>query len=153
MLISRRTSIPLLYMLLIFIQSSFPAMAFPHDFVKQSWFSFGIDRGWFYVDDVLHIIEYGILGYLWGWALNCTQIVSGLGMKVWTVGSLYGLSDELHQIFIPHRDSTLRECIVDSLGTGLGLMLWVGVAWFMMSARRIDPTDGALKPFCEGTED
>jgi VanZ family protein len=44
------------------------------------------------------------------------------------VGVLYGLSDEIHQSFVPNRDCTISDFLADSLGVILALLaacLWM----------------------------
>lgn len=112
---SKRVFVPLAFMVLIFVQSSFPAPAIPR-LVK--------DGGLIRTDDILHSIEYGILGFLWGWALRCPALLSAVGGFAWAVGSLYGVSDEIHQYFVPRRSAQLRECVVDTFGSACGVMAW-----------------------------
>lgn len=41
--------------------------------------------------------------------------------KLWLLGSLYGVFDEWHQSFVPGRDSSFSDVVVDSLATALTL--------------------------------
>jgi VanZ family protein len=38
---------------------------------------------------------------------------------------LYGLSDEVHQSFIPGRDASVGDVVADALGALLGAAAWV----------------------------
>mgnify|MGYP004503369781 FL=1 len=40
-------------------------------------------------------------------------------------GFLYACSDEIHQIFVPHRSAMIRDVVIDSLGTLTGIMILV----------------------------
>lgn len=63
--------------------------------------------------------------------------------------SLYGMTDEFHQGFVPGRDLDVRDWVADSLGALLGLALsclpllwsrWMGtLSWRRGEARRPDP--------------
>jgi VanZ family protein len=69
-----------------------------------------------------HLIEYAILSILYFRAF----IFSGIKRKKAAILAiivcfLYGLTDEFHQSFIPGREPTLRDVIIDTLGAGLGI--------------------------------
>jgi VanZ family protein len=34
----------------------------------------------------------------------------------WTIAALYGVSDEWHQSFVPHRHADLRDVVADAIG-------------------------------------
>jgi VanZ family protein len=55
------------------------------------------------------------------------------------LGSLYGLTDEFHQRFVPHRSAELGDWAADTLGAALGALL----AWLVLrrfgSRASIDP--------------
>jgi VanZ family protein len=76
-------------------------------------------------DKVLHMIEYGIFGYLAARALRASpgetpsqKIKFVLGLAI---VALYGLSDEFHQSFIPMRDASIYDAFADIIGGGLGM--------------------------------
>ena len=57
------------------------------------------------------------------------QALVGLGLA-----SFYGITDELHQHFVPGRSAEVADGISDSIGAALGLFgCWV---WSIISARR-----------------
>ena len=75
-------------------------------------------------DKVLHALEYGILGAL------CYRAIRGSGNDLWSrqaipaailLASLYGVSDEVHQAFIPFRDSNWLDWLADTVGAALGV--------------------------------
>ncbi|WNF36648.1 VanZ family protein [Bacillaceae bacterium IKA-2] len=76
-----------------------------------------------------HFIAYLVLGVLMINALRTSgvrgyrSIVLALGICV-----LYAISDEVHQLFIPGRSGEIRDVIIDSAGTtvGIGLYLLIG---------------------------
>ncbi len=79
-------------------------------------------------DWVLHLGEYGILGALLADALGVTfQFPSRflLLLTAGLLGTLYGLSDEWHQSFVPPREASLRDLVVDALGIFLGAIVWL----------------------------
>jgi VanZ family protein len=72
-------------------------------------------------DKLLHVGEYAGLGLLF-----CRALI-GEGLR-WTtalvaalvLASAYGGSDEYHQLFVPLRDSSVRDWIADTIGAALG---------------------------------
>ena len=77
-------------------------------------------------DKVLHIAEYAVLGAL------CYRAIRGSGNDSWRglaipaailLASLYGVSDEIHQAFVPFRDSSWLDWLADTVGAALGVTL------------------------------
>ncbi|MHB8875751.1 MAG: VanZ family protein [Myxococcaceae bacterium] len=83
-------------------------------------------------DKLAHALEYAGLGLLVTWTLGtfgCAQqraLVLGV-----VVSSLFGVTDELHQFFVPGRDCSVLDWVADSAGGTLG-----AAAWFFVSRRR-----------------
>ena len=71
-------------------------------------------------DKVLHTLEYGALGALVCFAAGRHRpralVIGAL------VASLYGASDELHQLFVAGRSCDALDWIADSVGGTLGAM-------------------------------
>ncbi len=90
--------------------------------------SFSFDFPWFqktqkiHGDWLVHVVEYSIFGALVCRALGAQ---SRLFAVVVLVGVLYGASDELHQRYVPHRDSSLDDVMADTVGTALGTWVWL----------------------------
>jgi VanZ family protein len=76
-------------------------------------------------DKVLHTLEYAGLGFL-----LCRALVGeGLGRRRAVVvavvlASLYGASDEWHQLFVPLRTADVRDWLTDNAGATLGAGLY-----------------------------
>lgn len=76
-----------------------------------------------YSDKLLHMVEYAGLGVLMTRALALggrglsasASVAAALGL-----GALYGLSDELHQAFVPHRGADLLDWLADVAGAAGG---------------------------------
>ena len=49
--------------------------------------------------------------------------------------SLYGVSDEIHQIFIPGRSASARDVLIDTLAALGGVAVLLGVRAFFNSKR------------------
>ena len=103
----------LLYLVLIFHMSSGPVSS---PFLKR------------FPDYILHMTEYCGLYLLMFWALHeGSQPLPRRGgywlAMVLTI--LYGISDELHQSFVPTRDSSVIDVLSDSVGALLGILALV----------------------------
>lgn len=97
--------------LLIFLFSSHP-VAKTSDFYWQD----------FIVKKTAHLIEYGLLSLLIYRALVNEGVKKPeAGISAVILATLYGISDELHQSFIPGRQSTLRDMIIDAFGAFLSV--------------------------------
>jgi len=73
-----------------------------------------------------HLTEYGIF------ALLLYGIPNGKGLESWrssraaiciALAAAYSLSDEFHQLFVPGRHASLRDCGLDTLGASLALLV------------------------------
>jgi len=53
-------------------------------------------------------------------------------LAAWIVATLYGVSDEFHQSFVPTRSADPRDVSADAIGAGLGLL----AAWAWGIIRR-----------------
>ena len=88
-----------------------------------------------------HVIEYGVLGILIGQALWATWLSRGIKpslfllRRVWWIGvvlsTLYAISDELHQAFVPRREFHLTDILIDALSATAALGIW-----YIMRARK-----------------
>ncbi|MCP9452059.1 MAG: VanZ family protein [Nitrospira sp.] len=76
-------------------------------------------------DKVLHAVEYAILGGLFyrafRWGTN-DAVKPWAGLLAVLATSLYGLSDEIHQAFVPNRESSGWDWLADSVGASLGVV-------------------------------
>jgi VanZ family protein len=97
-------------MALIFVGSSVPSSSIPHSWV-------------FSYDKVIHGLEYAMLG-----ALAARAVSGRAGRAVILgalIGSLYGASDELHQLFTPGRSCDPRDWVADTIGASVGATSYV----------------------------
>jgi len=64
-----------------------------------------------------HFIAYAILG-IW---LSLTMIPKS---RVISIGVIYAISDELHQMFVPGRGPSVKDVLIDSSGVIMGLCVY-----------------------------
>lgn len=73
-----------------------------------------------------HLGAYGALSVLtaWGISVNFGRI-SQRSLAAWTVALVYGVTDEVHQSFVPGRYATMEDIVTNAIGAaaGLGVML------------------------------
>jgi len=78
-------------------------------------------------DKVLHAVEYGILALLcyraFRWAAGPAAARQAVVLAIVTA-SVYGLTDEAHQFFVPFRESSWLDWLADTIGAVIGAMSW-----------------------------
>jgi VanZ family protein len=87
---------------------------------------------------VAHVTEYAILGLLIYRSLgNRVQSFSPLRVGTWCIlsASVYSLTDELHQAFVPGRHASLVDCGIDTLGAAVAMLLVFASSAFVKRAR------------------
>ena len=102
----------IVYCLLIYYQSSIPAPENMPDIP--------------YLDKMLHLGVYALLGALFLRALRTLKMKNTLALMILSMAlaSLYGMSDELHQYFVPARNAELMDILADMLGSILGVLFY-----------------------------
>jgi len=67
---------------------------------------------------LIHVVEYGVLNLLVFWALDKTSDIPFIWKIIYSVAItiLYGLTDELHQIFVPGRSGKLIDIAANLIG-------------------------------------
>jgi len=70
-----------------------------------------------------HIAEYAVFGFLVLLALKSKRrlVVSTVILAI-LLGIFYGIADEIHQMFVPGRISSIFDVTMDSIGSVLGVM-------------------------------
>ena len=78
-------------------------------------------------DKVLHAVEYGILGLLcyraFRWAAGPAVAQQAVVLAIVTA-SVYGITDEVHQFFVPFRESSWLDWLADTIGAAIGAISW-----------------------------
>jgi VanZ family protein len=103
----------ILYCLAIYIQSDLPS---PEQIPS---FEFS--------DKILHFFAYAVMGVLFYRAYQTLRIKDNLRLLTrlsMLSASLYGISDEIHQYFVPFRDADIMDVIANSLGAFCGVALY-----------------------------
>ena len=107
----------IIYCLLIFIQSSHPSIEHISD--------------WPNIDKVLHFAAYALLGAFFLRALKTTRIKNNLKLVLILsvlFSSFYGISDEIHQYFVPCRSADHMDVLADLLGSIMGVCIYQAIA-------------------------
>ncbi len=101
-----------LYMALIFILSSISTPPQP------------VGGGNPYIPIIGHFMEYGILGFLLlGTFLGNEKFRRYAPVLAVIIAVLYGITDEIHQYFVPYRNPDAFDVLVDGIGAVLGTVI------------------------------
>jgi VanZ family protein len=104
---------PLIWMALIFIVSGTPSEEIPK---IGSWDSL-IKKGG-------HMAAYALLAILWFRALESSMSARKAFWLALGLAFLYAISDEYHQTFVPGRNGTGQDVLIDTVGAWMGLWGW-----------------------------
>ncbi|HSL05828.1 MAG TPA: VanZ family protein [Nitrospiraceae bacterium] len=78
-------------------------------------------------DKVLHAVEYGILAVLcyraFRWAAGPIAARQAVVSAI-VAASVYGVTDEVHQFFVPFRESSWLDWLADTAGAAIGAVSW-----------------------------
>jgi len=77
------------------------------------------------IDKLEHLIAYAVLGFsigLWISADFWKRHFRIAVLLVTIIGSVYGLTDEIHQYFTPNRSSDILDWTADTVGSFIGAM-------------------------------
>lgn len=72
------------------------------------------------LSSIAHFCEYTVFGALLANALRCHMPLRRACIIAVVCASLYGVSDEIHQLFVPERMCDPMDWLVDTLGASLG---------------------------------
>jgi VanZ family protein len=83
------------------------------------------------IKDVAHVTEYGLLAVLLVRAFTGRSYTPSRSQMLWSfaIAALYGVTDELHQYFIPQRYPGMDDIIRNTVGAGLGVLLVRGITY------------------------
>lgn len=77
-------------------------------------------------DKLVHLVEYAGFGALFSRAIyqrGAGRSARSSFIAAWALGTLYGLTDELHQLFVPGRVADAWDLLADSAGSLCGAAL------------------------------
>ena len=100
--------LPIIYMIAIWVMSSMSSDAIV-ELPDSKWDG--------YIKESLHLVEFGILYLLLALALLTMRELNGtINVILILISCLYGLTDEIHQSFVPYRSATLIDLVKDVIG-------------------------------------
>ena len=74
-------------------------------------------------DKFLHVVEYAVLGMLcyraFRWSAGPIGAQQAMLLAI-VAGSFYGMTDEVHQAFVPLRESSWTDWLADMVGVAVG---------------------------------
>ena len=109
-------TLPFLYMIAIWVMSSLP-----HDAVIELPNS-KVD---IVLKESLHLVEFAILYVLFVIPLAMSgKLTLKSSIVVAVIAALYGVTDEIHQSFVPYRSATLIDVVKDWIGV---IAVWAHV--------------------------
>jgi VanZ family protein len=79
------------------------------------------------IDKLLHFLAYAVMGILFFRAYRTLRIKNNYNLLLlisMLSAILYGVSDELHQQFVPWRQADLMDAFADALGSVFGVFLY-----------------------------
>jgi VanZ family protein len=80
-----------------------------------------------FVDKLLHFAAYGILAILFYRAYRTLSFKDNIKIVMLlsvVSATLYGISDEIHQSFVPFRQAEVADAIADMIGAVVGVCLY-----------------------------
>jgi len=92
-------------------------------------------------DKILHLAEYYILGYLLmrAFATSGVPVLAASPVAAAILaGSAYGLSDEVHQAFVPGRVASLMDFLFDAAGVALAALTYPYVRYRLGPVRALE---------------
>jgi diacylglycerol kinase len=77
-----------------------------------------------------HLIAYAILAWLWWRALSRKRVLTWMTLLMaFVLTTLYGISDEIHQLFVPGRHGQAGDVLYDASGALLMILLIWRFQW------------------------
>jgi VanZ family protein len=81
-------------------------------------------------DKLAHFAAYALLALLVARAFGGSTSLRGLRLFAIAsiVAALYGVSDEIHQSFVPGRDASVEDALADAAGALIGSLGWISLS-------------------------
>lgn len=83
-----------------------------------------------------HALGFGVLGALSFAAVSSWPRPRRAAVWAWAMASLYAVTDEWHQTFVPGRTGSIQDVLLDAAGAAVGVAL---AAWVTSRSRRHSP--------------
>ncbi len=115
MTVTYRLLAPVAWMAVLWLLSSLPAA--PDDTIAGAFVS-----PW--VQKLLHVVAYGILGAAWLWTFDFGRLVTAAGLWAFCLATAYAAIDEMHQTFVPGRYGSPWDVALDAAGITMVVMLF-----------------------------
>lgn len=129
----------LLMMTVIFVHSAMPAVVSDQESsffaeVLARLFSLDMDTASFIVRKIAHFLEYLVLGLCLIFFADGFRMPedSGAGryflrcsLPAWICGTVYAVTDEIHQRYVPGRSCEFRDVCIDAAGVLAGVGIWM----------------------------
>ena len=80
---------------------------------------------------MLHFVAYAFLGILFLRAFKTSRIKNNVKLMLILsilLSFLYGISDEIHQYFVPYRNADLMDVLADMFGAIMGVYIYQSLA-------------------------
>ena len=80
-----------------------------------------------FFDKWLHVVEYTVFGMLAVRAFRHSSqkiLIDNLKIMALLISIIYGISDEIHQAFVPGRDCNVFDLMADSIGSLIGVFTY-----------------------------
>ncbi len=91
-----------------------------------------------YIDKLYHALAYSGVGFLGGfWLTGFLKNMPFKKVLFWGMGiaSFYGMTDEIHQYFVPGRSVEILDWLADTVGGGLGVLFYLKTFYVDASRR------------------
>ncbi len=94
------------------------------------------------INSIAHFCEYAVLGVLFANALRSHMPLRRAFVIAVVCASAYGITDEIHQLFVPERMCDPVDWVVDTLGASLG----AGLLFVVLRARGAEGRTARREP-------
>jgi VanZ family protein len=86
-------------------------------------------------DKLVHGVEYGLLGILLYQAFKHTShTIRSVSLAI-ICALAFGISDEIHQWFVPHRHADMWDVLADAIGAIFFIVVWIFLSRLYRSCR------------------
>ncbi len=93
-----------------------------------------------FLDKLLHFGAYAVLGILFFRAYETLPLKNNCNLLIFisiVSATLYGISDEIHQYFVPFRHADMMDVVANTLGSIFGVYVY-----YRLKARQKSPLPG-----------